>query len=446
MDGHATNGTNVLVPDDAGLIAPLSGMDSTSYDAAPDLAPLGTVHVLQLLSADECGSIIAAAEKHTWRARGDYQGHITIDIDVLPWLGDCAKSRFLPPLAALFHASSVQIASLRIVKYSDSADDGDSYAGLPLHEDGTPLSFICALNHCAEAGTYVRALGRVISPPAGHAILFCGRWLHAGVPVRKGTTRYVLTGFVNATFGPTLEATLERVVAREMDASVGWRLCPAHRWLRREYAAFCAGERACTSCGVVVPPHAVRHCCDDPECCGTRICDACLGASAAAVDHHVDDELDAAADAQVCLCEFVGDDGGQCDGDDGTLLVVEPGRAFRRCWRLSMARRLGGASWALGDPSRRPRLVRSDHDCDEAIGSRCLGEAAMTLLPHGACEDGEMEEADQDDEESFVDAAVELRAPRRPGAYRLFFRLVVGAGALPVGGTDQLTADFRVVG
>ena len=47
-----------------------------------------------------------------------------------------------------------------------------------------------------------------------HALLFCGRWLHAGVRVARGV-RYVLTGFCEATLPPLTQLALERVVALE---------------------------------------------------------------------------------------------------------------------------------------------------------------------------------------------------------------------------------------
>ena len=146
--------------------------------------------------------------------------------------------------------------------------------------------------------------------------------------------------------------------------------------------------------------------------------------------------MDAAAGEHAYTCAFVGD----VSLPEGSIL--EAGAVVRKAWRLSMECRAGGVPWPLDDPHRRPRLIRSDHDCDESIGSRCLGEDAMSLcrlLVRVDAEDHEHEE------EGYVDAAVELIAPTLPGTYRLFFRLVVGDGALPMLGTDELTASFIVV-
>ena len=427
------------------------------------LTPLGTFHDRRILSDAECASIIQVAEtSEKWRQRGEYLGHTTVDIDAMGWLGESMAPRFLPPLSRAFQARDAKLSSLRIVKYVG----GSRCAGLPLHSDGTPLSFICVLNACAEAGTYVRALNAVLSPTTGHALLFCGRWFHAGVPVPSGTVRYVMTGFVNASFEPRVEAALEHLAAQEMGASIAWRLCPARRWLRREFDGlrFDLAERgtprACTSCGALVPSHAVRHCCEHPGCCGAQLCDACVWASSprsicssfaaddgAAGDGAADDGddvtgsmadgfMDAAAGEHAYTCAFVGD----VSLPEGSIL--EAGAVVRKAWRLSMECRAGGVPWPLDDPHRRPRLIRSDHDCDESIGSRCLGEDALSLCRLPVRVDAEDHEHE---EEGYVDAAVELIAPTLPGTYRLFFRLVVGDGALPMLGTDELTASFIVV-
>ena len=402
-----------------------------------DVAPWGDFYDAVLLSTDECESIIAAAEaSEEWRSRGEYNGHRTTDMDassLLPWLSSCVRERFLPLLRQHFGVSEATLESLRVVKYVG----GTSCAGLPLHSDGTPLSFVCALTPSSSAGTYVRVLRRVISPPAGHALLFCGRWLHAGVRVLNGEVRYVLTGFVEAALGQSAAASIERIAAYEQQASITPRSCPAERcWLRREFASApigtVAGGRICTGCGLEVAPCAVRHCCD-AGCCGTRWCDACL---AAAVEAEVADRAGSDDDRDELpeyRCEFV------CDVSlpDGSL--VAPGSVVRKVWRLSQALADGSAPWGMESTLRRPRLVRSDFDADESIGSRCLGEAAITLIR----DDGE--------EDGLVEAAVELVAPTRPGAYRLFFSLVIGrdrhGGALAsMAGCDELFADFYVGG
>ena len=103
--------------------------------------------------------------------------------------------------------------------------------------------------------------------------------------------------------------------------------------------------------------------------------------------------------------------------------------------------------------------VRGDYDSDESIGSRCLGDAALTLVPPshadgaddadgaGSTDGAGGSAADLRGRRGvLVDVAVELTTPLRPGAYRVFFRLVTGTGerVAPVAGCDELFVDFVV--
>ena len=204
---------------------------------ACDVHPLDQHQIAPIFDADECECIISAAETHAgdeWPTRGEWLGHRTIDVDALelaalqPWLLQAVRERALTLMASLFGVADLRVASLRVVRYTATTE----YDALPLHSDGSNLSFVCALNTCAGGGTYVRALRRVLTPTAGHALasatcrqicrlqpyasrqqpyaprhalLFCGRWLHAGVRVARGV-RYVLTGFCEATLPPLTQA------------------------------------------------------------------------------------------------------------------------------------------------------------------------------------------------------------------------------------------------
>ena len=417
--------------------APFPSMATTSTSVAhEDLAPLNNFHEIAVLSREQCASIISAAEAHNggnWEHRGEYLGHTTTDIDVttvesLDWVSECVTDRILTRFSEFYHAIDAQLDTLRVVKYVG----GSSCAGLPLHSDGTPLSFVCPLNDFNHGGTYVRVLQRVVSPPAGRALLFCGRWMHAGAPVREGTVRYVLTGFVHATFLPAISDRLERLIINEQHASAASRICPSQRrWLRRVFAAAdvaAADVRACTRCGALVPLEAVRHCCEAPGCCGIRWCDTCLQAASADI-HAMDD-----GGPPDIECSFIAD----MTLADGAL--VKPGATIRKVWRLGMS----GSDWDLGASSRWPRLVRSDNDADESIGSRCLGDATFVHVRGAVRADGDLNAASGDEEESIVDASVEIVAPSRPGAYRVFFRLLSASNRHAVAGTDELFVDFFV--
>ena len=103
-----------------------------------------------------------------------------------------------------------------------------------------------------------------------------------------------------------------------------------------------------------------------------------------------------------------------------------------------------------------PCQVRGDYDSDESICSRCLGDAALTLVPPSDADDADDAEGTDGAGDSaadlgarhavLVDVAVELTTPLRPGAYRVFFRLVTGTGerVAPVKGCDELFVDFVV--
>ena len=482
---NAPHPTAIDMPDEA---PPSAADNARSWSVSPVFNPLHVFHEVALLSPSESAAIIAAAEAlDRWRLRGAYAGNVTCDIDA-SMLADAAlvEGRCIPLLAQTFRvpAAALRLTDLRVVKYT--ADDPHT-AGLPLHSDGSALSFVCALNRCASGGgTYVRALRRVISPTPGRALLFCGRWLHSGVGIAHGV-RYVLTGFVGladqppATPGATSSQSfssaayalhkLDLLRDHERCATLARRLCPGQRcWLRREFATQqggappaqpdgdgCPGEgtttgegaacreeaagheavaalRRCSRCAAVVPPHEPRHCCG----CGVAWCCECLEelSSAEAAEAVRRAEL---ADAQ--LPEVAPED------EEPPLFwerprdltvppgsVVAPGARLRKVWRARVRSGEGGPLRSLqGVPlADWPRLARVDMDTDERVGSHCLGDGAVAQSCDG--DDGE------------VDVAVELVAPHHAGRFRIFFRLVAGPAddAPHVDGVSELCAEFVV--
>ena len=441
------------------------------YHAPEAFAPCHTFSVAPLLEPKEASDLVVAAEAcGSWKIRGAYAGNLTEDMDAC-MLAEAspAVERHANVLSTLFRvpASALRLTDLRVVRYRVQ----DGISGLPLHSDGSALSFVCTLNDCAgEGGTYVRTLNRVIAPPVGHALFFCGRWVHAGVPIigrLSAGVRYVLTGFLEVadhdgdgkfSQARMLLRAMERVVDHEKVATVAHRLCPERRcWLRREFSSASRGTgcqmgteigaaRLCSSCKEAVPKHAVRHCCVDgddhgaaarDECCScaTQWCEDCLMAAAAEEEARAQAEV--AAEEEVApedeeppiWCELLADE----TLPDGEIVV--PGARLRKVWRLRWAFGEGGlpcTDLAALRASEHPRLVRVDLDTDERIGSRSL-EAGETF--DGGGSDG------------IVRAAVEITAPRAPGAYKVFFVLLAGptADAPLVGGDNELFADFVVV-
>ena len=275
----------------------------------------------ELITPEEAAAIVAAAEAlDAWRIRGAYEGNLTCDIDAFQLVeAGVPAERCLPLLSTMFSIGrdALRLTDLRVVRYTAAT----GIAGLPLHSDGSALSFVCALNECGGGGggTYVRTLQRVISPSPGCALLFCGRWVHAGVPIQSGV-RYVLTGFLeldgeasaSGTFSRSRNALLaiERVVESERQATVARRLCPKRgHWLRREFVhQFGSAEeeavRRCSRCEADVPIHGVRHvCCGGNELCGcgTAWCDDCLATDAAAEEQVIVGAAAATASSRLLL-------------------------------------------------------------------------------------------------------------------------------------------------
>lgn len=354
-------------------------------------APLNNFFSLELLTADECAVIVAAAEAHGgWRLRGEHHGHLTNDcaVDSIPalrWVTERAAA-LAPALVGAYGVEEPRLDALRIVRY-----EADGLSSLALHSDGAALSFVCALDSDSGGGTYVRVLRQTFRPDAGHALLFCGRWMHAGAPVRRGALRYVLTGFFEVSGA---DDHLARIAEAEARASVApHRTCQRGWFLSREFASGDGETRACSCCRAAVAACAVRHRC---ECgCGVALCDQCVP-TPPPVEPTENESY----------CEFVADitlsDGSRVDG----------GSTIRKIWRLTLS----------GAPVR---LVRCDFDADEAIRSRCLPIAEQR-------------------DDGTVDAVCELVAPTRPGVYRVFFALLSAGSGERVGGCDELFADFFV--
>ena len=107
------------------------------------------------------------------------------------------RTRLMPGLAVLYglDLSELSVYDLFVIKYEHKP--GEQRA-LPRHIDGSCFSFIVQLNALDEfvgGGTKFAHASHPISVPAGHALLFNGRLLHAGANISSGA-RYLLAGFV----------------------------------------------------------------------------------------------------------------------------------------------------------------------------------------------------------------------------------------------------------
>lgn len=84
---------------------------------------------------------------------------------------------------------------------------------LNVHTDGSPLSFVCALNDDFEGGgTHFPYLDTSCIPKKGECCLFSGQQHHEGLETLNGE-RYILTGFVN--HGPPMDVCGEHFMEHE---------------------------------------------------------------------------------------------------------------------------------------------------------------------------------------------------------------------------------------
>jgi hypothetical protein len=120
-----------------------------------------------------------------------------------------------------------------VVKYS-----ADAQRSLAPHRDASSISYVVALNDAYEGGgtcflgepqTSTRRLR------SGEALLFCGKRLHEGKPVTRGT-RYIVTGFLDAHASPRTASLIEkrnrntiRMMIRDWDLSP---MAPTRPYLR----------------------------------------------------------------------------------------------------------------------------------------------------------------------------------------------------------------------
>lgn len=186
---------------------------------------LWDVHVAHgLLSLQECASLVREAERYTsesggW-SRNRHREYATTDVDVAQdatLLGECnthLKVKLIPLLSALFDFPQRDLAveDMFVAKYSEHGQ-----VDLAQHRDGSELSFVVTLNDPISefegGGTmFVNEScdqHLTLSPKdTGSVLIFCGKHLHAGVPIVRGS-RYILTGFVR--MYPETKENMERV-------------------------------------------------------------------------------------------------------------------------------------------------------------------------------------------------------------------------------------------
>jgi hypothetical protein len=161
----------------------------------------------EVLSADACRDVIAAAEAHGWTS-GRHAAHPTVDVSafqiaaIRDWLPAAVTESVVRPMQSTFGLSyALAIDDLFVAKYEPTGQPG-----LGAHEDSSEWSFVVVLNSEFEGGgtSFVSIPDKpVFSPAAGGAIGFNGQNRHEGLPVTAGV-RYILAGFLMQEAGAPL--------------------------------------------------------------------------------------------------------------------------------------------------------------------------------------------------------------------------------------------------
>ncbi len=207
----------------------------SSRQSAAAGEPLAQVHVMPgVASAALCGAIIDQAETQPWSTARhatypttDIATHVCPELEQLLLSVDqvlrdagCRLFGFLP--------GQLWLRDQFVVKYA-----GEGQRSLEAHRDASSVSYVLALNGKDEyeGGGTAFIDGLPASKTAhrldtGAAILFCGKRLHEGLPVTRGT-RYIVTGFLDAHADPvTAQAIYERNLASRGDLVRGLDLRP----------------------------------------------------------------------------------------------------------------------------------------------------------------------------------------------------------------------------
>ena len=163
------------------------------------------IRILSLFSLDECRKTLEAVEAYVetegrW-STNRHQAFATTDIpssnivQLDAWIRSTLEVRLFPKIQSEYEVSDLSFRDLFFVKYTVGHQ-----CELPLHKDGSELSFNVLLNPKEEflgGGTYFDKDNVVEHlENAGDALVHPGKERHAGNLVTRGV-RYILVGFLN---------------------------------------------------------------------------------------------------------------------------------------------------------------------------------------------------------------------------------------------------------
>jgi len=176
---------------------------------APGAEPLAQTTYLTVLTPEQCRAIIDAAERLPWQTARHAHYPTT---DIATSTAPAIERALLAANAQIirqacddfgFRQGELWLRDQFVVKYSP-----DAQRSLDAHRDASSISYVLALN---GQGAYEGGGTAFLSGPtetrvprrleAGEAIVFCGKRLHEGRAVTRGT-RYIVTGFLDAHAAP----------------------------------------------------------------------------------------------------------------------------------------------------------------------------------------------------------------------------------------------------
>ena len=182
------------------------GDESPWRDVSPRVVAMPDASVNVVMSEVQHALEKGVVEWTTKRHKHYPTRDIPVESKTLPVTSVMVKELLTNVLAPVYeqhypgvNASDLTFQEAFVVRYGT---ESGGQRNLDAHVDGSPLSFVCALNDEYEGGgTHLTKLDETCKPKKGQCCIFAGGVQeHKGLAITSGE-RYLLTGFVN--FGPT---------------------------------------------------------------------------------------------------------------------------------------------------------------------------------------------------------------------------------------------------
>lgn len=186
--------------------------------------------IVKLITHDECAwyltSFLNDVEKFGGFEIDRHKNYPTTDKvlteewESFPKLKDLVNNKIVNIFANMFDIPdplTISVEELFFVKYEYSEN---SQKHLDIHQDGSEMSFVLALNDTyTHGGTHFIMTDEHTKLKIGECVFFSGKQYHQGMPISSGI-RYILTGFLNYKSG----STCKNILTREFDTNTGIKL------------------------------------------------------------------------------------------------------------------------------------------------------------------------------------------------------------------------------